>query len=271
MNYFKLVLAFLASASLVTSAPNAICEVRPADYQDMMQSVLAGDSTAVFTRLLEDCSVRHSPAMERLLELMIKGRRFASLQYLLPKMDYENPAERDRALTRLLGQALYHNSMRMVGVLLDQRFHVDRQERWHLWCHSEEAQPWNAPFLKKVIAAHAEQADDLAPTDYDMHVLKHAQDALFLIDMALFCDELSRGLGKQAKFDATQFLYGVVRRSELDDAEMAQVATRLLHLGANPNDDDVFTALIRHHRGYDETLKLLTTWVKEDIKEPGTN
>jgi hypothetical protein len=237
----------------------------------MIKSVQQGDSTAVFTSMLDDCSVRHSPAMEQLLELMIKGRRFATLRYMLPKMSFESPEERDRALTRLLGQALYHNSQRMVDVLLNQRFHVDRQERWHLWCHSEDAPAWDAAFLKKIIAAHAEQADDLAPTGDDMHVLKHAHDALFLIDMALYCDELSGGLGKPAKFDATQFLYGLVRRSELEDAEMAQVALRLLHLGADPSDDNLVTALIRHHRGHAETLKLLSTWVKEDIKEPASN
>jgi hypothetical protein len=267
MKYFKLAVAILASASLVASATypagdeNAICEIGP----DASQTFL----NAIDACRLEGRMVRYSRSSRNLIEKLAERGKDRSFEYLLQHMHYRNLAERDRALTLLLGKAVYYNKMSIAGILLNHQFHNDRADRI-FWIRDEEGPAWDLDSFKQLISAHPEQAADLAPMAFDLQFIDSSQDALFLIDFALYCDTVSSGLGAPAKFNASWFLSLVVGNYNIDDEDMVKVVRHLLELGAE-STNEIKQTLIDHNPGHSQTLQLLDLWGMGEIKEPGTN
>lgn len=274
MKYLQLIVTLLASASLVFCAPypageeNGICDISSGELQTFLNAINEADNPAVFPSRLEHCMLRYSRLTRLLVERLVVLGRDISFEYVLPRMHYESPAKRDRALTLLLGKAIYYNNMRMAGVILSQEFHNDREDQI-FWIRDEEGPAWDLDSFKQLNSAHPEQIVDLAPTEFDMAFISSAQDAFFMIDFARHCDSVCLHLGIPAKFDAHQFLSMVVQNYNIDDADMVQVARCLLELGAEPTDD-IKEMLVDCNPGHSQTIQLLDTWGMEDvIKEPG--
>lgn len=264
MNLFKLTTALLAGAALTVSAVpnprgavnngnnNAVREVNLDDDNNVFRILMAvrdGDRPEEFG--LEGCSVAYTPDCLSILNFMTTMKRHVSLGYFLERLRFEDAAKRNRVLTHVLHCVTNENSLEMARVVLAQEFEIQRDDSHFWWSPGMEAS-WDLDAWKGLIAEHPERAASLTPRPEDMYTVKKAADALFLIDLALYCDEISGAV----RFDPTAMLCRFLFDTRLGDADMAAVVGRLLELGAARNDA-VWDLLARYHPDHVQSLELL--------------
>lgn len=269
MNYLRLLFLTLTSVSLVPAAAYplgreiALSRICSVDNQMAENVIREGDNPEALPGVFGRYRMADSEQLRDLFNLVIQHGRIRSFEFLLARMAFETPAERDRTFTYLLRSALRKSNVEIAGILLAQGFQIERREGmlfWHLPLLGPRP-PLDLEAINQFISNHRDQATSMAPTNSDMKHARNGTEASLLIDLALHCDTVS---GQQT-FDATKFLTDGVLCSWLDDAEMSQIALRLLHCGADVDRDTVdnFAENLPDH---DYTIQLLRSWAGEDVK-----
>jgi hypothetical protein len=118
------------------------------------------------------------------------------------------------------------------------------------------------------IRSHRERAADLSPTYGDLQAVTDAAEAMILIELAQYCDELNG----QQHFDPTPFFtQGLLQNQCLRDESMAEVVQFLLQRGMACSPDVIQTMQDRHpaHRRTYRTLK--NYMAGDEVKDPGTD
>jgi hypothetical protein len=210
-----------------------ICHFRPFHRIEIRRIIEAGDAVAELERQLVGCAgLEFDDGFLNALWTIIKLNRMGIFRAILPL--FYNRLEgdpRNKVLTDILQQALYHNRLAFADHVLEQDFRIHHTPAYHytFWRKRFRGDPpRNLDDLKAFIDRHP----DLAPTSADFEEIKTPQEVIDLIHLAYFCVAVAH----QA-FDANRFFidflnsigYGVTRD------EMARMADALLQCGMEPS------------------------------------
>jgi hypothetical protein len=267
--YFKLIVALLAGACLVSAAANQdggahrAWELSYGNYRRLELYAMYSDNSAPLARQMAvSGGYSHFAYNDNLFSLftcMIRYRKQDLLRWILPLVDFGREAAlRDEALSALLRTAIRYGNMEIAELLVDQEgFRV--QPSWmREWMNSRE-RLWDAGAVKAFISRHGEHADALAPGPTEMRKVHRLEDAQALVEVAQLCDHLSG----QHTFDPRAFLVEFVfHPGEFADHEdQARVIHMLTQHGAQ------LSAGLRMSIP-PKVTQLLDEW-SENIKEPG--
>lgn len=231
---------FVRQLTHFLSAHHGVCRLGQADTQRLHAIIQEGDNPEAVAALIVGCeglSVTWRLELQ-LLEMIWRDRQ-ATLGFLLPRLHFDDPPEdRDRELTRLLKTALYLDNLAIADMLLGLDFDTEHQRQEHFWLEGTfpsgilgrehfEGRSGLAEH-KAFIDRHQARAADLAPTVGDLRDAWSPEEAMLLIDVALYCDSFGNGNA----FDMVQALQeGVGLSVSLGVEGMAAVVRFMLDRG----------------------------------------
>lgn len=277
MNYFRLLVAILTTVSVVSAAahpePKAseVCRLTEADRRRLNEIIRAGDDAEALADRLGGRRLEYSTELLAIMENLMARQRPQSLDVLLDHINFRNAPLGDAVLNHLLGATLHYSFIDFADLLLDRNFNIMHR----IWVAADifddiSVPPWNLVDFKDLISRHPEHAARIMPTSADMAQIETVEQALALIELALHCDAENVATGGNQIFDPSSLLYkGLLNNRGFNDAEMAQVAQRLLDLGADTAERAQALEYLRgHHPDYEMTYGIIDSFVTEDIKEP---
>jgi hypothetical protein len=194
------------------------------------------DGLGFIAEQLEGYSLDHRETpVDSLLSLAIRHHRPKFLELLLSHLAFKDQVERDETLSLYLTLALHHSDFVGASLLLGQIHTVRRQET--LWkAPAWKAKPWALPELQNFVICHAERVAELVPKWENLAIVRNAEAALLLVELAVFCDAFLSPEPHVHLFDATYMMHQLLHHSTfMTDAVKAVVARRLLDLGADPS------------------------------------
>jgi hypothetical protein len=268
MNYFKTIVALLASASLVAVAAypsSGAHRIRRLDWnevQELLPIIDECDDPARLARELRpgNSRLQYSWEVTKLMGKIVRERRHALFHYLLPLIDFGEGRNGD--LSGLLRYALSVNDIEIADFLMGQGIQVDPSEE-AFWKINSRPKEWDLEEMKAFLLRHREEASALAPRAAEMRRVANAAEAEAIIALARYCNQLSN----THDFDSAAFLEQLTSApySWRDDPQMAHVFIALMQEGGDlsPDARDLLKGL--RPRAYQELQDLN----KEDIKEPG--
>lgn len=268
MNYFQLFVVLLAGAALVSAAAfpridaNGGCEFGLADSLRVEQMVQEGDDPAALAEMINGCrSLTYNVHLEVILRQMIFRRRHAIFAFLFPLIDFEARVNRNDFLSGILVMALCSNSIQIADFVMSQGdIQPELVEGRPTWRNSGQ-DAWKLPELLDFFTRHPEYAAVLSPTYAEMLVVRNAESARILVELARHCDNLSG----QHNFDAARWLGELLTQNPfIAQDDLARVAYHLIQEGA-PFDDNTRSWLAR----YPEALQLIDEWDELEVKYPG--
>jgi hypothetical protein len=266
MNYLKLFVALLTSASLVSAATNpradanGVCYFDDEDGRRLAQIVRQGDDPAPLAEMLEGCQgLGFTPYLDKGLEGMIQIPRNAISRYLLPMIQFRGP--RDFVPYSILRLALGCGNFEIAELMIAQGALNLRRAGLALWTPlGEDA---SLKDLQEFIARHRQQATALSPNCGDMREVRTEAEVGILVALAKQCQVIA---GDRDTFDPTELLRAVLDGNyRLAEDEMARVALLLFHEGAELSGE---TRMLFAER-YSEAYQMFIEWTREQIKDPG--
>lgn len=277
MKYSRLVVSLLTTAYVVSGAAHPHPDAKDVRRLDetgrrrLFDIIRVEDNVDVLAEELGMCRMEYSTGILAMLENMMARNRTNCFDFLLQRIKYDNGLYRDIDLTHLLGVALHYSFMDFADLVLNRQFKIIHR----IWVVSPlfddiTAPPWILAELKDLISRHPVHAEGMMPINTDMSHIETVEQALVLIELALHCDAVAASIGGKQRFDPTGLLYkGILNNTGFSDAQMAQVAQRLLELGAATTEKaQVLEYLRGHHPDYELTYGIIESFVTEEIKEP---
>lgn len=264
MNYFKLIVPFLASASLVSAAANpradanGTCVFTLGDLLRLQDIVEGGDDPAPLAKMVEGCaSLRYNSILELWVFDMIRLDRPALFQFVFPLVDFAGDPMRNDHLYECLQVAMRTNSIAIADYLLGRGLGIEHYAERGLWFDAATSRE-----LLKLLKSHPEQAAGLSPTRRDMGAVKNVEHARVLVEAAKFCDAVT---GRD-NFDATGWLEElVVLGYAMKERDLAEVAHYLIQAeGARLSRAD--RDRLARRPG---VLQWLQEWSEVEVKDPG--
>jgi hypothetical protein len=267
MNYFKLIVALLASASFVSAAANpradadGVCELNLADVVQIIEN---GDNLAQVAEVINGCrNLVYNAVLKTCLFEMIRLREHALFHFVFPFVDFGNRGrrgnDRNTSLYELLQYAVSQNNIEIIDYLLGRGLLISHMGGGGLWQTAE-----NLEVLRPLLTRHPEQAEYLSPTQMDMATVQNVDHARALVAATHLCDDL-RG---QHTFDANEWLAELaVSGIFIEDHELVPIARYLIQEeGAQLNE--WIRGIFVDRRP--EALRLIEEG-EEPIKDPGVD
>jgi hypothetical protein len=264
MNYFKLIVGFLASASLVSSAADASHMPVPRNglprkvqVTDIMRE---GDNLQALAELVGERQLPgDSSVVSSYFADCIQYDRIDSFKFLLSRLSHEG-SSRNENLTDLLVTAFQYGNIDFANIIMSQHFDIE-VERGGLWApHVQGA--WRLEYLKQFITDHRDQAAALAPRNIDFKSAQSMEDVDVLIELAYHCAKISG----QTNFDPTEALLKLLLSRIDNDTQLSQAALRLLQAGADNTSPRVSHALTWMNQDNVQTIELLRNWIPDEVK-----
>jgi hypothetical protein len=240
MNYFKVILSLLAINSLVSSAsypngggdPMPVIRLTDENCRTIYEIAQSGDDPEALARLLDGASPTYDFKLYGPLQLMIAVSRNRLFEFLFPLFRFPGEGHRKATANNLLKMALFYGNLEVAEFLLGQLPEDDFRDVWRHVYNGRTHEPWDLDGLKALISRNPKYASHITPKATDIDYARSANDALFLIELALHCDMESAKLGRPETFDASRFLAGIIQ-GFLGDTDMAKVIRHLCELGAD--------------------------------------
>jgi hypothetical protein len=126
--------------------------------------------------------------------------------------------------------------------------------------------------LRELARLHPDKVQLIGPHHRWLEYIADAQCILFLIDFIAYCRTISLDYAEHRGYQPSTLLRTVLRNEILDDAGMAQVIDRLVHLGAGL-EAGPWEAFRQGHPEQVQALNALNAAliIEQDIKEPEGN
>jgi hypothetical protein len=258
MNYFKLLVALLASASSVSASAHAKAgadEASAVDYETVFRLIRDGDHPNEVDAAFHGCWT-YIRDFGLIFLQMVEYGRLGTFEVCLPQLNFRDEDQRDHVFSALLRVALRQGNREIVEFLLSQRFTLDEDSNWGRL-------RWSLEEMKQLIAGHPEHIVGLAPSPGDFSHLKNVGDGMILIGLTRHYQETRPGT-----VDVTDLLRGLLH-SDLSDADATSIAQQLLDMGAL-----VDRLLLDRMNGVDgnnlikELLCRYLDYQSNDVKEP---
>jgi hypothetical protein len=277
MNPIRLIIAFLASASLASAAAEVYARWPESFFtpgKDLPTSlqVLAFLSVGDYPDALRNLFGEHrvlpydSDPVGSYLTDCIEHGRVESFHLLLSRLVHR-AGERDQDLTYLLKEALRYGRIEIARMIMAQDFLIQRGYRGTLWTPHEKGSPWPLGDLMQFITDYRDQVAAFAPRFLDFARVKSSEDVEALIQLAYHCARE----GGPMHFDPNDALFNVVTCSTMNDVPMAQAVRHLLEAGADARSHNILAEMRSHHPDFFHAIELLENWIPEDIKDPGSS
>jgi hypothetical protein len=209
---------------------------------DLFDVVNGGDDPEKLAQLLEAAKIKgHGsfvccPRMHRLLKRAIQDKHYySSFKVIFDAIQFEEK-DRDEYGTSYFVDALYSQNHDIIDFMATRDF----KPHHHVFYMGGFGNLfWKAPFFRWFIERHPKHAAGFTPTGNDFHMVSNLDEAHEMIKMALYCDQLSVGVGNPRKFDPSDFLLnGLPKASHLGEDDAATMATVLFQMGAKMTDED---------------------------------
>lgn len=272
MNYFKLIVALLASASLAAAAANhsgdvpSVRTLDPGHVRRMLAIVEEDDAAGLARELADTPRMLYQSGIVHVINKIIRLQRNQLFHFLFPRISfafYRNSTMRD-----LLRLALSHNNLEVAEFLAGLpglKLEVEPFEV-SFWNYNNSSAAWDLEEMKAFFLRHREHAAAMAPQPIEMQRVANAAEAEAIIELARHCHRVS---GRDA-FDPSAFLETLVTPpffadySWKDDEQMGGVIFSLVQQGAVLDPDSPLPA--KRPQAYQAFLE----WPIEMIKEPAT-
>lgn len=233
-----------------------------------MEIIREADNPGALEGALGGCRLDYSTSTRVDLTVAVSYSRPASFEFLFDRIQFQDDQERANAAYQALRDALERRDLNFARLILPRLdlLHLPRTTL-SLWLNEPwtyTRSPWNLENVKQFLRDHPAHVGALAPTRSDYYNAKEPAHVTFLIELGRFCDALS-GLNQ---FDPTRLLWSLLLMKDVDDAEMAQLAQRLIQEGAHVSELTVkdFIYLRPNHQ---QTIELLRGNQGDELKDPG--
>jgi hypothetical protein len=250
---------------------NAYSEVAPSidalgcDYPALLRIIRQGDYPAELAAISGNCW-SCDWLFPELVREMIRNGRVMSVAFCLPELRFSTPFHRDHFFSSAVEVAIEHGNMDIADSLLAQDFGFNFMALSRtIWM---PRLPWNLLETKQFIKRHLQHAAALKPTGDDFRLIQMVDQAVFLIELAMYCHEVGAESCKTKAFDSTSYLASLLH-SSLSDDDMLLTARRLLDMGAQVEQ----THLEYLRDDLEQTGQLLRQYqiiqLEGEIKNPG--
>lgn len=265
MNYFKLIVAVLVSASIVSAA--ACASHTPAPGNALPRSVQVkdimreGDNPQALANLLGEQQLPGSSSrVASYFHACAEYNRIDSFRFLISRLTHEGTS-RDENLTDLLSIALMHGNTDFANIIMAENFDIV-QGLYSLWIPHNQGVPWNLPGLQQFISEHRDQAADFAPLNVEFKRVQSAEDVDALIALSYHCANICG----QSHFDPNEALFYLLISTGNSDAQLSKMALRLLQAGADSTSQRVLDGLSMLNPGFVQTIELVRNWIPDEVK-----
>jgi hypothetical protein len=236
MNYFKLAVALLASATLLSAAayPHPFAGFGPVaqpvlpDIGQVQEILEQGDYPQVLAGLFGEQRLPFVPEIRKYFASAMEHGRVESFQFLLSRLQMSQD-DGNRFLSHLLLDALARDNFGVAEIIMKHDFPIFTTPRMSVWMPRAEGIPWDLPMMKGFINNHAGKAAEMAPRKYDYKRARSAGDVAVLIELSRHCEAVSAG---QRAFDPDLALKGLIANDDIGDGQMAEATRLLLQCGA---------------------------------------
>jgi hypothetical protein len=202
-----------------------------------------------------DLSRELVPMFETLLS---SGRSLKDFLFFFERINFV-PGKTDETVTVILNMAFEYKRLDGADAMLYHDFEIVDGYRFFTFMEN-----LNVEELQHLLLGHPKKAISLSPTRRSLRKCNNAKMAHRLIDLASKINP--------AGFDLSDFLRGLVKNHNIEDAAMAEVIEHLCKMGAVVTKRTC--RLLKHsHEDEDyaksrETLQFYKESQKDDIKEP---
>lgn len=259
MKSFSILVLWLV-ASFVTSAPSP--SSGQSSYAAISRLIDEGDDPDGIAALLGNDHLEYSSYVSEHLRHAIRLNRVESFKYLFSRsniIDYRSSTYHLH-LTNLLGLAVSEHRTEICEFLMAINFQPDSQSN-NFWNHLPFQ--WTVDELVSLVEQHPRFAGFMAPRWHTMARCPNAEAAMTMIS---FIEHIR--YFDDPHCHPTALVEGLVENRMLKDAEMADILYRLLHLGAEV-DQDAIDLLAQVHPDHEMTRQVLLHAQDLEIKEPG--
>lgn len=270
MNCFKLVVALLASASLLAAAAhpsaNRICELTREDHYQLLNLIGDGDNENAVEGWFGADQVVYSTEVQVLLEEMAARDKPACFESLISRLHCRNIGERGLVFSRFLRSTIDRRQVACADAILGEHFVFNRRDDEALWSTrftGANYLVWDLDDAKRLLHNHQDRIADLAPTMQDILNVHDDEQAIFIIELAR---HMRNAYGLQS-VDPQAMLQFLLWQKEISDEVMAWLITRLKQEGAT--SDDRVLLLLDHFNPEKHLTRAALLAELEEVKEPG--
>lgn len=269
MNYYKLVVTLLASASIVSASSSTSSSYPYPNADGGFQLVgdqlarLEGlvrveDSPERLSAILGDCGkIRCNVHVIDIFFDMIRLNRIESFKILLNRVNIDA-----RKTSHLLGFASSVPNFEVCEYLLLRGVGV----RLQFWYNTATGSGVTA-IMREFVARHPDKIMSVMPRSSIMRD-QEIECILALLEFIDFCKSLSQVLDNEEEYQPSAMLIEALQNRYLDDAALAICITRLLNMGGVV-DRDSLESFKQNRPDYAESNRLLDEAANmPDIKEP---
>jgi hypothetical protein len=267
MKYFKLILALIASASIVFTAPAPggaeVCELSRADSNKITALVEVEDCPEQVLSILGDGCPQFSAndAILSNLYTMNSYNRVQSFRALFPRINF---AGRAQDITMILSNAFAGHKIEICDYLLSQEFEIE-DAFLSIW---EDPLRWDIVELEDLVDHHPDRILHLLPGLRYLVENGNVGKVMMMLRFIEHCRAINPAFAQRVSFQPSNVATGFILRNEqLSDADLKQVLLHLFDLGAEVDESHVQTFKAGHPR-YVECNEYLAQVNLLNIKEP---
>lgn len=251
-----------------------LCHPTRNDFRRLYRTVVTDDNPDEIDDVLEKgCQLSYlDDRVGELVDAAISHSKNKVLEFLLTRLAFDSPKEQQDALGYHLSMALHHSNFEAADMLLGLIKVVPNSTS--LWAPPVgTAKPWNLYRLMHFIFRNQQRITELVPRYENLKELRNPADAILLVELAAFCEQLGSQIGKSRLFVPDYFVYQLLHpETRMDDAGRAEVLRHLIKTGVSVEEYVGYCAA--NPRGLEKTCAVIRressgTQYKEHIVEDG--
>jgi hypothetical protein len=260
MKYFTLIVALLASASLVPSDAYNKRPLSDADVMRLTTIIAAEDNPQLLSDSLDPCQVFiYDDNITTILHRMIEHNRFKSFISFYPRIDLRSAYVWWANL--VFNRAAQAHRFEICDFLLYQEFPLG--DGWY-----DSLQNWDLNQFKRLIDNHQDRLVELAPSKYYLSFGRDAEGILAKLEILEYCRSIDQTFAENSEYQPYKLFEMVAHNSNLGDAEMTKVIAKTLSMGPALTPAMVEKFQI-DYPNFEQSNQLLSDYMENFIKEPG--